>query len=138
MILQRTVKGFGRLQAFLQQAVIVELPFREVETLIAEMAANQENPGGNIAASSFERELRCEALRFAYATRPVLDGANLSVPSGSITVLTGMSGAGKTTLIDLVLGLHRPQGGRILIDDVDLAEIDLRAWRSMVGYVPQE
>ena len=49
-----------------------------------------------------------------------------------------MSGAGKTTLIDLVLGLHRPQGGRILIDDVDLAEIDLQAWRTMVGYVPQE
>jgi ATP-binding cassette subfamily C protein len=68
----------------------------------------------------------------------VLNGTNLAIPAGSITVLTGMSGAGKTTLIDLVLGLHRPQGGRILIDDVDLAEIDLQAWRTMVGYVPQE
>jgi ATP-binding cassette, subfamily C, bacterial len=68
----------------------------------------------------------------------VLNGTNLAIPAGSITVLTGMSGAGKTTLIDLVLGLHRPQGGRILIDNVDLAEIDLQAWRTMVGYVPQE
>jgi ATP-binding cassette, subfamily C, bacterial len=137
VILQRTVKGFGRLQAFLQQAVIVESPFREVETLIAEMAANQENPGGTLQPS-FERDVRCQALRFAYATRPVLNGTNLAIPAGSITVLTGMSGAGKTTLIDLVLGLHRPQGGRILIDDVDLADIDLQAWRTMVGYVPQE
>jgi ATP-binding cassette subfamily C protein len=45
---------------------------------------------------------------------------------------------GKTTLIDLVLGLHRPQGGRILIDGADLAEVDLQAWREQVGYVPQE
>ena len=61
-----------------------------------------------------------------------------SCPAGSITVLTGLSGAGKTTLIDLVLGLHRPQSGRILIDGVDLAQIELQAWRTMVGYVPQE
>ena len=137
VILQRTVKGFGRLQAILQQAVIVEAPFREVETLIEEMAANQEDRGGTLQPS-FQHELRCDNLRFAYTSRTVLDGTNLIVPAGSITVLTGMSGAGKTTLIDLVLGLHRPKGGRILIDGVDLAEIDLRAWRTMVGYVPQE
>ena len=68
----------------------------------------------------------------------MLNGTSLTVPAGSITVLTGMSGAGKTTLIDLVLGLHRPQSGRILIDGVDLAQIELQAWRTMVGYVPQE
>ena len=137
VILQRTVKGFGRLQGFLQQAVIVELPFKEVETLIAELAANQEDSGGRLQPH-FNREISCEGLRFAYGKRPVLNGTNLTVPAGSITVLTGMSGAGKTTLIDLVLGLHRPQSGRILIDGVDLAEIELQAWRTMVGYVPQE
>lgn len=137
LILSRTVKGFGRLQAFLQQAVIVESPFREVEELIAELAANQENSGGN-RQPDFRREIRFDDVRFAYGARPVLAGTSLTIPAGSITVLTGLSGAGKTTLIDLVLGLHRPQGGRILIDGEDLAEIDLQAWRRMVGYVPQE
>jgi ATP-binding cassette, subfamily C, bacterial len=137
VILQRTVKGFGRLQAFLQQAVIVESPFQEVENLIAELAANQEDAGGKLQPR-FEREITCEALRFAYGKRAVLNGTSLTVPAGSITVLTGMSGAGKTTLIDLVLGLNRPQSGRILVDGVDLAEIELQAWRTMVGYVPQE
>jgi ATP-binding cassette subfamily C protein len=137
VILQQTVKGFGRLQGFLQQAVVVESPFQEVESLIAELTANQENPGGTVVPH-FEREIRCENLRFSYGARNVLNGTNLTVPTGSITVLTGMSGAGKTTLIDLVLGLHRPQSGRILIDGADLAEIDLQAWRTMVGYVPQE
>ncbi|MFZ1425278.1 MAG: ABC transporter ATP-binding protein [Geminicoccaceae bacterium] len=137
LILSRTVKGFGRLQAFLQQAVIVESPFREVEELIAELAANQENSGGS-QQPDFRREIRFDDVRFAYGARPVLAGTSLTIPAGSITVLTGLSGAGKTTLIDLVLGLHRPQGGRILIDGEDLAEIDLQAWRRMVGYVPQE
>jgi ATP-binding cassette subfamily C protein len=137
LILQRTVKGFGRLQAFLQQAVIVESPFKEVEELISELAANQENPGGTLEPH-FEQEIRFDGVRFAYGQRQVLNGTNLVVPTGSITVLTGMSGAGKTTLIDLVLGLHRPEGGRILIDGTDLARIDLQAWRTMIGYVPQE
>ena len=116
---------------------MVESPFHEVEALIADLAANQENPGGNILPS-FEREIRYEAVSFAYGARQVLHKTSLVVPAGSITVLTGMSGAGKTTLIDLVLGLNRPQSGRILIDGVDLAEIELQAWRAMVGYVPQE
>ena len=59
VILQRTVKGFGRLQGFLQQAVIVESPFKEVETLIAELAANQEDSGGRLQPH-FKREIRCE------------------------------------------------------------------------------
>lgn len=137
VILSRTVKSIGRLQSFLQQAVVVESPFREVENLIAELAANQENTGGT-KTPSLRREIRFDRLTFSYGPRDVLAGVSLDVPAHSITVLTGPSGAGKTTLIDLVLGLHRPQAGRILIDGVDLAEIDLQAWRRQVGYVPQE
>ncbi len=53
-------------------------------------------------------------------------------------MLVGPSGAGKTTLLDLVVGLQQPESGRILIDGVPLAEIDLRQWRRLIGYVPQE
>src|SRR3546814_4985588 len=60
------------------------------------------------------------------------------IPAARLTVITGGSGAGKTTLTDLLLGLHRPADGRILIDGTSLAEIDLAKWRGMVGYVPQE
>lgn len=137
VILSRTVKSIGRLQSFLQQAVIVESPYKEVESLIRELAANQESGGGG-KPPVFAREIRFERVSFAYGKRPVLSQVSLSVPAGGITVLTGPSGAGKTTLIDLVLGLHRPQAGRILVDGVDLAEIDLQAWRRQVGYVPQE
>jgi ATP-binding cassette, subfamily C, bacterial len=137
MVLSRTVRGFGRMQGFLQQAVIVESPFREVESLIRDLGANQEHVGGR-RPPTLERELRFSGVRFAYGDKPVLEGADLVVPAGEIAVLTGASGAGKTTLVDLALGLHRPQAGRILVDGVDLAEVDLQAWRALVGYVPQE
>jgi ATP-binding cassette, subfamily C, bacterial len=137
MILSRTVRGFGRLQGFLQQAVIVESPFREVAGLIRDLEAHQEDAGGR-RPPKLERELRFSGVRFAYGDKPVLQGTDLVVPAGGIAVLTGASGAGKTTLVDLALGLHRPQAGRVLVDGVDLAEIDLQAWRALVGYVPQE
>src|SRR5690606_22915813 len=63
---------------------------------------------------------------------------NLEIPAGEITVLQGPSGAGKTTIIDLLVGLYRPDSGRILVDGVPLSELDLTQWRRMIGYVPQE
>jgi ATP-binding cassette subfamily C protein len=53
-------------------------------------------------------------------------------------LLIGNSGSGKTTTVDLLIGFYQPQVGRILIDGKDLRELDLRAWRRFVGYVPQE
>jgi ATP-binding cassette, subfamily C, bacterial len=60
------------------------------------------------------------------------------VPAGSITVLIGPSGAGKTTLVDLLVGLYRPLSGSIAVDGVDLRDVSLSSWRSQIGYVPQE
>jgi ATP-binding cassette subfamily C protein len=63
---------------------------------------------------------------------------HLEVGSNELLALVGPSGAGKTTLLDLVVGLQQPESGRILIDGVPLGEIDLRQWRRLIGYVPQE
>ena len=60
------------------------------------------------------------------------------MPAGGITAIVGPSGAGKTTVIDLVTALLRPQEGEVLIDDLPLQRVDWRAWRRMIGYVPQD
>jgi ATP-binding cassette subfamily C protein len=62
----------------------------------------------------------------------------LSIPAGSFTAIVGPSGAGKTTIVDLFTGLIRPQQGHVWIDDLLLEQVDLRQWRRMIGYVPQE
>src|SRR3546814_9550018 len=93
---------------------------------------------GGSRRPSLTRGCAFENVRFAFGERTVLDGLSLEIPAARLTVITGGSGAGKTTLTDLLLGLHRPADGRILIDGTSLAEIDLAKWRGMVGYVPQE
>ncbi len=75
---------------------------------------------------------------FAYEEAPVLRGVSLSIPAGSFVTLFGPSGAGKTTIADLILRLHEPDRGRITVDGVPLQELDTGAWRRSTGYVPQE
>jgi ATP-binding cassette subfamily C protein len=62
----------------------------------------------------------------------------LTIPAGRLTVITGASGIGKTSLVDLVCGLLVPDQGEVRIDGTPLTRIDLGAWRRRIGYVPQE
>jgi ATP-binding cassette subfamily C protein len=89
-------------------------------------------------AAIFERAIRLEGVSFAYDCTPILRNVSLVLPAGSFTALLGASGAGKTTVADLIIGLLRPQAGEVWIDDQPLAEIDIRSWRRMIGYVPQD
>jgi ATP-binding cassette subfamily C protein CydD len=68
---------------------------------------------------------------------PVLDDVSLLVEAGESVMLVGPSGAGKSTLLSLLLGFSTPDDGTLSCGDVDLAEIDLRAWRSHIAWVPQ-
>ncbi|MCS6780488.1 MAG: ABC transporter ATP-binding protein/permease [Geminicoccaceae bacterium] len=137
IVLYRSVSSIGKLQKAYQTAVETEASWYHAEELIAEAAADPEPNPGRLPAR-FERAIALERVRFAHGDHLVFDQLDLVVPAGSLTVLTGPSGAGKTTIVDLILGLHRPDAGRVAIDGVDLREIDLFSWRRMVGYVPQE
>ena len=77
-------------------------------------------------------------MTFSHGQVPVLDRVDLEIPIGEITVLTGPSGAGKTTIADLVLGIYRPNEGRITIDGAPLDEIELHSWRRLIGYEAQD
>jgi subfamily B ATP-binding cassette protein MsbA len=69
---------------------------------------------------------------------PVLKGISFTAPAGSTTALVGPSGAGKTTLIGLVMAFHRPQRGRVLVDGRDLEHLALRDYRARLGVVLQD
>ena len=79
-----------------------------------------------------------EGVTFAHGTTPVILNATFEVPANKITVLQGPSGSGKTTLIDLLIGLNTAQSGKILIGKQPIENIDIKAWRQSIGYVPQE
>jgi ATP-binding cassette subfamily C protein len=68
----------------------------------------------------------------------VLDGLSLEIPAGQLVTLVGPSGAGKTTVVDLLIGLIRPDAGSITLDGAPLDAMDIKQWRRSIGYVPQE
>jgi ATP-binding cassette subfamily C protein len=82
--------------------------------------------------------IRAESVSFSYGDQITLDDVTVEIKPGEIVTLIGPSGAGKTTFADLLIGLRRPASGRILVGEDDLSELDLNAWRSRIGYVPQE
>ena len=69
--------------------------------------------------------------------RAVLSEVDLVLPACSRTALVGPSGAGKSSLVRLLLGLHEPDEGRVLVDGTPLADLDGEGWRAVVGYVPE-
>ncbi|MCO6000288.1 thiol reductant ABC exporter subunit CydD [Actinoallomurus rhizosphaericola] len=83
--------------------------------------------------------LRLEEVTVAYEGRdePALDGFSLVVRPGETVALTGPSGSGKSTLLAVLLGFVRPDAGRVLLGETDLADLEPDAWRSRVAWVPQ-
>ena len=86
----------------------------------------------------FEKELVLKGVNWHYEgiDKNVLDGLDLTIKKGTSVGIMGSSGAGKTTLMDVILSLLKPQSGRIEVDGRDIHEIPT-AWARMIGYVPQ-
>ncbi|MDT0684537.1 ABC transporter ATP-binding protein [Roseicyclus sp. F158] len=82
-------------------------------------------------------ELREVSFSYLSADGPALDKIDLTLQKGQRIGIVGATGAGKSTLADLILGLHRPSAGTVLVDGVPLADSDIRVWQRAIGYVPQ-
>jgi ABC-type multidrug transport system fused ATPase/permease subunit len=86
----------------------------------------------------FHRSISLEGIvfRFPAAPAPALDGLTIRIPHGTAVGIIGGSGAGKSTAVDVLLGLLEPTEGRVTVDGVDIRD-NLRGWQNLVGYVPQ-
>jgi ATP-binding cassette, subfamily C, bacterial CydD len=95
--------------------------------------------GPMLAPNPATAQVRLEQISFSYPSRPgrVLDGFDLELSPGVVVALVGESGAGKSTVAALLLGLLSPTSGRITVGDVDLSDCELDAWRRLVAWVPQ-
>jgi ATP-binding cassette subfamily C protein len=137
LLLTKTVSVIGKAQQELQIVYVNESGFAAIYEVTDEARAERETASGR-QVPTFDRGFAFHDVSFSFGAHDILKRASFAVNSGEIVALTGPSGTGKTTLVDLLLGLQEPQQGEIRIDGKPLRDIDLLQWRGRTGYVPQE
>jgi len=88
----------------------------------------------------FRNSIELKSITFQYpgSREPVLSDFSLTIRRNSTVGLVGSTGAGKTTIVDIILGLLDPQSGHLLIDEIAVTSENVRAWQHRLGYVPQQ
>lgn len=137
LLSERIISSSWKIQREYQEMVVDESAYWSIRETI-ESASEQKEVLAGTVAPHLRHEIVLAGVRFAYADRTILDGVEMVIPAGDITVILGPSGAGKTTLVDLIVGLAAPQAGEVRVDGVPLRELDSARWREIIGYVPQD
>lgn len=96
-------------------------------------------PSEDIPRISFDKEIQLKNIFFHYPNidNNIIKDQNLIIKANTSIGIVGPTGCGKTTLVDIILGLLEPQNGKILIDDTEVTDENLRNWQKNLGYVPQ-
>ena len=132
--LMPALTGFGRLR----MSVMGALP----DVALAHQAITSPVPRrreGGIPLESFEGELAFQNVTFAHKGRePLMKEVDLTFEKGRVTAIVGPSGAGKTTVVNLILGLFEPNEGQIVVDGIPLKDLNHESWLSKIGFVSQD
>jgi ATP-binding cassette subfamily B protein len=87
----------------------------------------------------YTKDIRFDNVSFSYDNgMKVIKNLSLTIPAGKTTAFVGLTGAGKSTVVKLLLRFYEPSSGAIYLDETNITDIDLRSLRSNIGYVPQE
>ena len=137
LLFVRTMQKVNAVHYQYQIAGTNQPAFAFLQSTIA-AAEEAREPSLGSMAPRLASAISLRGVSFSYGRENVLENVTMTLPAGAFIAVVGSSGAGKTTVADLVIGLLRPQRGEVWIDDVPLGDIDATAWRRMIGYVPQD
>ena len=117
----------------------VDVLYEDLDVLSATTSEDL-TPASSVEPLSFQRRIDLRDITFEYpnSERPVLDDFNLTLEANTTVGIVGSTGSGKTTLIDILLGLLTPTEGHLEIDGVPVDAGNVRAWQRNLGYVPQQ
>ncbi len=137
LLFVRTLQKVNVLQSEYQIAAANQPAFVFLRSTIA-VAERAEEPGLGNTTPQLASAISLRGVSFSYGRKNVLERVSMTLPAGAFIAVVGSSGAGKTTVADLIIGLLRPQQGEVWIDDLPMRDVDAHAWRGLIGYVPQE
>jgi ATP-binding cassette subfamily C protein len=142
VVFARLMPGLMGLQQNVHSVLLMLPVFDDLQRLIARCQTAKEplGTGGTNRLQLFDK-IKLSGIRFRYDKKRgpnVLDGVELEIPTGSVVAIVGTSGAGKSTIADLVMGLQVPDAGNLTVDGQALTGPRLAAWRRSVAYIPQE
>lgn len=107
--------------------------------IVADLLSEEtkENPGQTLPPMT--KKIEMQNVSFSYSTREaVLNNLSLTFENNKFYGIVGVSGSGKSTIIDLISGFFKPQKGKVLIDGIDLSEADIRTWLCQIGLISQD
>tara|TARA_B100000029_G_scaffold178804_2_gene176168 strand:+ start:5173 stop:6966 length:1794 start_codon:yes stop_codon:yes gene_type:complete len=138
--------GFRTLPALQQiYRASAKLKFTKIvaDTLIGDLQedrARLDTPAEHSGDINFEHFVKLENINFSYSERnsEALQNVSMQINKGSFVAIVGRTGSGKTTLVDLLLGLLEPDSGELSVDEIQINQSNAPMWRRQVGYVPQQ
>ncbi len=133
-----TFQPIRRLSDLAGQWQVAEASLERVFTLFDTVPAGSRPAQSRALPPPGAPEIRFEGVSFTYPDRPVLDALSFTAEAGKVTALVGSSGAGKSTVFQLISALIEPQAGRILIGGVDVQEMSLFDQRALLASVSQD
>jgi ATP-binding cassette, subfamily C, bacterial len=137
LLFWRTLSRVGGIQADWQELARLESAYWSLRSSIDEAeAASEVTKNGRTPTLHSGVALR--NVTFSYDEKAVLEDVGMEIPAGAFVTLIGPSGAGKTTIADLIIGLILPVSGDVYVDGVSLSDVSLREWRGLIGYTPQD
>ena len=141
LILVRVAPRLIQSQQHYQNYVAAVPGLHSVDQMVAKAKAAQEemNPKGR-ALGALESSLSLDGVFFRYPSKDLqaIDNISFTVKCRKMIAIVGGSGAGKSTVVDLITSLQRPDSGQVLVDGSDLKLFDLASWRQRIGYVTQD
>lgn len=137
IMLLRVMVSLGKAQKQYQKMIACDSAYWSLRRSI-DAAREEAETWIGTSRPELEDSVRLNKVCLSFDERSVLDSACMKIPRGQITSLVGPSGAGKSSVVNCITGLLSPDSGNVELDGIPLSEIDLSAWRSRIGFVPQE